>query len=78
MTNNINKLPVQTRWPIKKIKIIRTPDIERCQPPLVPPFGISVITSYLREKALISNKTTSTQNASHFGVHITCSASEGI
>jgi hypothetical protein len=50
MTNNINKLPVQSSWQIKKIKIIRTPDMERCDPPLIPPFGLSVITSYLREK----------------------------
>ena len=35
---------------IRNIKILRTPDIERCDPPLIPPFRLPVITSYLRER----------------------------
>lgn len=35
---------------IRNIKILRTPDIERCDPQWIPPLRLSVITSYLRER----------------------------
>lgn len=50
MREHIGKLEGRNSRQIKNIKILGIPDMEVCGPPLMPPFRLSVITSYLRER----------------------------